>query len=178
MRLGNTTEKVFAEGHDKLSTFGIGKDLDPDQWRRLIRQLIVLRILTVDAERYSALALAGGRASELLKGKIRVTMRKNGLTATKAKSGRRGNKEEWNPSEETRLLFEALRAWRLEEARRLEQPAYCIFWDSALKAIAQAKPGTIEEMRRIDRIGNGRIEKYGEALLEVIKAFEADDTRL
>lgn len=176
--LGNPTEKVFAEGHDKLSTFGIGKDLDPDQWRRLIRQLIVLRILTVDAERYSALALAGGRASELLKGKIRVTMRKNGLTATKAKSGRRGNKEEWNPSEETRLLFEALRAWRLEEARRLEQPAYCIFWDLALKAIAQAKPGTIEEMRRIDRIGNGRIEKYGEALLEVIKAFEADDTRL
>lgn len=176
--LGNPTEKVFAEGHDKLSTFGIGKDLDPDQWRRLIRQLIVLRILTVDAERYSALALAGGRASELLKGKIRVTMRKNGLTATKAKSGRRGNKEEWNPSEETRFLFEALRAWRLEEARRLEQPAYCIFWDSALKAIAQAKPGTIEEMRRIDRIGNGRIEKYGEALLEVIKAFEADDTRL
>lgn len=176
--LGNPTEKVFAEGHDKLSTFGIGKDLDPDQWRRLIRQLIVLRILTVDAERYSALALAGGRASELLKGKIRVTMRKNGLTATKAKSGRRGNKEEWNPSEETRLLFETLRAWRLEEARRLEQPAYCIFWDSALKAIAQAKPGTIEEMRRIDRIGNGRIEKYGEALLEVIKAFEADDTRL
>lgn len=176
--LGNPTEKVFAEGHDTLSTFGIGKDLDPDQWRRLIRQLIVLRILTVDAERYSALALAGGRASELLKGKIRVTMRKNGLTATKAKSGRRGNKEEWNPSEETRLLFEALRAWRLEEARRLEQPAYCIFWDSALKAIAQAKPGTIEEMRRIDRIGNGRIEKYGEALLEVIKAFEADDTRL
>lgn len=176
--LGNPTEKVFAEGHDKLSTFGIGKDLDPDQWRRLIRQLIVLRILTVDAERYSALALAGGRASELLKGKIRVTMRKNGLTATKAKSGRRGNKEEWNPSEETRLLFEALRSWRLEEARRLEQPAYCIFWDSALKAIAQAKPGTIEEMRRIDRIGNGRIEKYGEALLEVIKAFEADDTRL
>lgn len=176
--LGNPTEKVFAEGHDKLSTFGIGKDLDPDQWRRLIRQLIVLRILTVDAERYSALALAGGRASELLKEKIRVTMRKNGLTATKAKSGRRGNKEEWNPSEETRLLFEALRAWRLEEARRLEQPAYCIFWDSALKAIAQAKPGTIEEMRRIDRIGNGRIEKYGEALLEVIKAFEADDTRL
>ncbi len=176
--LGNPTEKVFAEGHDKLSTFGIGKDLDPDQWRRLIRQLIVLRILTVDAERYSALALAGGRASELLKGKIRVTMRKNGLTATKAKSGRRGNKEEWNPSEETRLLFEALRAWRLEEARRLEQPAYCIFWDSALKAIAQAKPRTIEEMRRIDRIGNGRIEKYGEALLEVIKAFEADDTRL
>lgn len=176
--LGNPTEKVFAEGHDKLSTFGIGKDLDSDQWRRLIRQLIVLRILTVDAERYSALALAGGRASELLKGKIRVTMRKNGLTATKAKSGRRGNKEEWNPSEETRLLFEALRAWRLEEARRLEQPAYCIFWDSALKAIAQAKPGTIEEMRRIDRIGNGRIEKYGEALLEVIKAFEADDTRL
>lgn len=176
--LGNPTEKVFAEGHDKLSTFGIGKDLDPDQWRRLIRQLIVLRILTVDAERYSALALAGGRASELLKGKIRVTMRKNGLTATKAKSGRRGNKEEWNPSEETRLLFEALRAWRLEETRRLEQPAYCIFWDSALKAIAQAKPGTIEEMRRIDRIGNGRIEKYGEALLEVIKAFEADDTRL
>lgn len=176
--LGNPTEKVFAEGHDKLSTFGIGKDLDPDQWRRLIRQLIVLRILTVDAERYSALALAGGRASELLKGKIRVTMRKNGLTVTKAKSGRRGNKEEWNPSEETRLLFEALRAWRLEEARRLEQPAYCIFWDSALKAIAQAKPGTIEEMRRIDRIGNGRIEKYGEALLEVIKAFEADDTRL
>lgn len=176
--LGNPTEKVFAEGHDKLSTFGIGKDLDPDQWRRLIRQLIVLRILTVDAERYSALALAGGRASELLKGKIRVTMRKNGLTATKAKSGRRGNKEEWNPSEETRLLFEALRAWRLEEARRLGQPAYCIFWDSALKAIAQAKPGTIEEMRRIDRIGNGRIEKYGEALLEVIKAFEADDTRL
>lgn len=176
--LGNPTEKVFAEGHDKLSTFGIGKDLDPDQWRRLIRQLIVLRILTVDAERYSALALAGGRASELLKGKIRVTMRKNGLTATKAKSGRRGNKEEWNPSEETRLLFEALRAWRFEEARRLEQPAYCIFWDSALKAIAQAKPGTIEEMRRIDRIGNGRIEKYGEALLEVIKAFEADDTRL
>ena len=176
--LGNPTEKVFAEGHDKLSTFGIGKDLDPDQWRRLIRQLIVLRILTVDAGRYSALALAGGRASELLKGKIRVTMRKNGLTATKAKSGRRGNKEEWNPSEETRLLFEALRAWRLEEARRLEQPAYCIFWDSALKAIAQAKPGTIEEMRRIDRIGNGRIEKYGEALLEVIKAFEADDTRL
>ena len=176
--LGNPTEKVFAEGHDKLSTFGIGKDLDPDQWRHLIRQLIVLRILMVDAERYSALALAGGRASELLKGKIRVTMRKNGLTATKAKSGRRGNKEEWNPSEETRLLFEALRAWRLEEARRLEQPAYCIFWDSALKAIAQAKPGTIEEMRRIDRIGNGRIEKYGEALLEVIKAFEADDTRL
>lgn len=126
----------------------------------------------VDAERYSALALAGGRASELLKGKIRVTMRKNGLTATKAKSGRRGNKEEWNPSEETRLSFEALRAWRLEEARRLEQPAYCIFWDSALKAIAQAKPGTIEEMRRIDRIGNGRIENTARPCLRSSKPLK------
>lgn len=174
---GEKTERVLREGHDKLSTFGIGKEFDQDQWRRLVRQLLVLRVIEVDAERFNALTLGSGRASDLLKGKIRVTMRKNVAVVTKSR--RRKLKETaWEGTKDGRLLFEKLREWRREEAKKAGEPAYRVFPDATLHEIVAHRPKTLGALGNLSGIGPRKIEHYGEAVVALVKAFEADDTRL
>ena len=163
---GNKTERVLLFGHDALSTFGIGADIEPDQWRRLLRQLVVRGFVVIDADHMNALGL--GDVQPLLKGGEKVFVR----TAPAVSSRRKPNLQEESPlTEEQEQLFAELKAWRKDEAYRQARPPFLIFPDATLRAIVREMPADTEALRGISGIGEAKIEHYGEAVLAIVRAF-------
>jgi len=161
---GNSTERVQRFGHDALSTFSIGADLSDDQWRAVFRQLVALGFLETDSEAFGALKLTG-EARGVLKGEVRVSLRES---APRAKRERTRKVAATGGYAEP--LLQALRDWRLTTAREHGVPAYVVFHDATLQAIAAAHPRTIDDLRGISGIGATKLERYGRALLEVVGA--------
>lgn len=173
---GEATEKVLANGHDKLSTFGIGKDTPVDAWRRLLRQLIVKGILKVDAERFNVLVLGDDReeVKRLLKGEVEINMRQEG-----AKMRRKKQKVSAAEalSENDEKLFQRLRGWRKEVAHSQDKPSYMIFPDTTLAAIARMHPKTHAALYDVPGVGDAKLEHYGDAVIEIVRNFdEASET--
>ena len=168
---GEANDKVLVNGHDKLSTFGIGKDTSVDTWRRLLRQLIVRGLLKVDADRYNVLVLGDDRDAvrDLLKGQIKISMRREA-----AKMRRRKQKVDLSASltPEEERLFQRLRGWRKQEALALDKPPFVVFPDTTLIDIAQKRPKTTAEMSGISGVGDTKLSRYGEAVLEIVRQFE------
>ena len=166
---GKTNERIKARGHDKLSTFGIGSDLADTQWRAVLRQLIARHVIWVDALHRNTLRL-GASANALLRGELEVHVRKSLVLK---KGGKHGAKAS-NPavlelSSAERRIFESLRRWRLDTAKRLGKPPYLIFPDRTLAAIAQIKPMVLEELDCISGVGRKKLERYGEEIIEIIR---------
>ena len=171
---GKTTEKVVQHSHDKLSTFGIGSDLAEAQWRAVLRQLIAKNMVYVDAEAYGTLQLLPD-ARQVLKGEARVMLRE--LTSTeKSGPGSRAKKvtktsakgiveAALNASALERLA--KLKAWRAEVAREHNLPAFVIFHDSTLRAIAERAPQTAHDLEGIAGIGVKKLQAYGAEVLRV-----------
>ncbi len=171
---GETSDKVLTNGHDKLSTFGIGKETSVDTWRRLLRQLIVRGLLKVDADRFNVLVLGDDRDAvrDLLKGQTKISMRREA-----AKMRRRKQKvaldESLSPEDER--LFQRLRGWRKQEALALDKPPFVVFPDTTLIAIAQKHPTTLEEMAGISGVGDSKLNRYGEKVIEIVRQFDNGD---
>lgn len=159
---GQTTERVLKYGHDKLSTFGIGKDIAADEWRRILRQLVVRRLVTVDADRMNTLAL--GEVKPLLAGREKVLVRR--ATGRRAVQKRKGDPRRFTGEDE--VLFDKLRGWRRRKAEEAACPAYRIFPDTTLAGIVEQKPRTLEELAGISGIGQTKLERYGEEVLELM----------
>ena len=164
---GETTERILARGHDKLSTFGIGRDLDEEIWHRVLRQLIVQGYIDVDVANYSILAIRP-EAKEFLKGdkKLFIT---NESAHTRKKASRTSAEAEMN--EEERKLFNLLRGWRREEALRQGVPPYIIFPDSTLHEIVRMQPTDVNTLADVQGMGEKRLECYGSAVLAVVADF-------
>ena len=150
--VGRMTEKVTQFGHDKLTVFGIGNDLNEKQWRAVIRQLVAMGHLRADSEAYGALKLTES-ARGVLKGETEVMLREAApgtrVRASRAKS-RRGDlapRAETKPADAG--LQAALRAWRADIARQRSVPAYVVLHDSTIDGIAAARPSTLNELRNI-----------------------------
>ncbi|WP_447729765.1 DNA helicase RecQ [Pseudoxanthomonas suwonensis] len=168
---GADTEKVRQFRHHELSTYGIGTDLDTNTWRSVFRQLVVAGLLEVDAEGHGGLRL-GAAARPVLKGERQVLMREEPAR----RPGRAGGSD--RPSQSTlhvdsydRPLFDALRAWRAGLAREQNVPAYVIFHDRTLRDIAQLRPATISELARVGGVGGGKLARYGQDVLDVIREY-------
>jgi len=171
---GKPTEKVLQHSHDKLSTFGIGADLAEAQWRAVLRQLIAKNMLYVDAEAFSTLQLLPD-ARQVLKGQASVMLReqtgadKSGSVSRLkkfTKTSARGIAEAaLNAGALERLA--ALKAWRAEVAREHNLPAFVIFHDSTLRAIAERAPQTPRDLEGIAGIGTKKLEAYGAEVLRV-----------
>jgi ATP-dependent DNA helicase RecQ len=169
--LGRATERVTKFGHDGLSTFGIGADLNERQWRAVFRQLVALGHLRADHEAYGALKLTD-TARGVLKGETTVMLRE---TADRPSGGKRGKKDKAGkgtaasaiPGSSAGLL-EALRAWRRDVAREHGVPAYVVFHDATLEGIAALRPRALEELRGISGVGEKKLERYGTELLDII----------
>jgi ATP-dependent DNA helicase RecQ len=160
---GDADERVNSLGHDALSVFGVGADLDERQWRAVFRQLVALGFLEADA--HGSLKLTDS-ARGVLKGDTTVSFREE--TAKPPKRG--GRKAAFvnslaNPT--AGPLLDALRAWRAATAREHNVPAYVVFHDSTLEAIAASPPRTLDDLRGISGIGAKKLESYGEALLKI-----------
>ena len=162
---GNATEKVRAAAHDRLSTFGIGADIDERTWRSVFRQLVAGSLLAVDASQYGALRLTEASRA-VLTGKQKLQLRRD-TTATVTRH--RGDQPNGLsvPSEDL-FLFRALKQWRRDLAREQNIPAFMILTDANLREIAEKRPTTLPQLGRIGGIGRSKLLRYGEAIIEVV----------
>jgi ATP-dependent DNA helicase RecQ len=168
---GKVTEKVLQHSHDKLSTFGIGADLAEVQWRAVLRQLIAKNMVYVDAEAFSTLQLLPD-ARQVLKGQASVMLREQ-TGADKTSRAKKVTKTSAKGIAEAALNAGALerlaqlKAWRAEVAREHNLPAFVIFHDSTLRAIAERAPQTARDLEGIAGIGIKKLEAYGAEVLRV-----------
>jgi len=167
---GASTERIVRFGHDKLATYGIGADLSDQDWRSVIRQLLARGILVAKGE-YGTLAL-GEAAGPVLRGEADVPLRRDVLGRGGSRSSGRARKAAAAASLQPAdlELFEALRTWRGSVAREQGVPAYIVFGDATLRALAEHRPGSLEDLDGITGIGAKKREAYGDAVLEVIAA--------
>jgi ATP-dependent DNA helicase RecQ len=168
---GKATEKVSQYGHDKLSTFGIGAHFTEVQLRGVLRQLIALGALGVDAQAFNTLYLTEASRA-VLKGEVTVRLRASVSTSIDRKAKRTVSGAS-KPApialdDEGQKRYEALKAWRAEVARSHNLPAYVIFHDTTLAAIAQAEPHDLEALQGIAGIGAKKLEAYGDEVLRVV----------
>jgi ATP-dependent DNA helicase RecQ len=167
---GKATDKVKKFGHETLSTFGIGADLAEAEWRLLLRQLVAQHLVDVDYDRFNVLQLTDGSRA-VLRGERAVELRRQVAVAgrsrrAKAAATRRAGAAPLSDAEAA--LFERLRDWRAQVAREHGVPAYVVFHDSTLRAIAQARPADLGSLAGIAGLGERRLANYGAALLAVV----------
>jgi ATP-dependent DNA helicase RecQ len=163
---GEATDKALERGHDRLSTFGIGKERSAREWRAIVRQCIALGLLEVEHEAYGALRLTG-ESRAVLKGERSIGLR--AYREPKRSTRARTSKEAEILPGPARELFERLRAWRVEAARRHGVPAYVIFHDATLRDIARLRPSSLEALRGISGIGARKLEAYGEDVVGLVR---------
>ena len=165
---GGEGERIQQFGHDKLSTYGIGKDLDAKSWRGVFRQLVATGLLEVDTEAFGGLRLTDSSRA-VLTGKQAVVLRKE-LPGKKARERDRGPRTGVSVQAHDLPLFGALRDLRAQLAREQNVPAYVIFHDSTLRNIAEQRPENLDELARVGGIGGTKLERYGQQVLETIRA--------
>ena len=166
---GKDTEKALRNRHDHLSTFGIGEDRSVVQWRSILRQLMVQGYLRADAERYGALRLTP-RSRPLLKGEEQVWLREDPAAKRVARKTARVASYEVPPEGEP--LWEALRELRTRLAREAGVPPYVIFHDATLREMVRLRPSSSAELLALQGIGETKLERYGEAFLNVLREHE------
>ncbi|GIZ53253.1 DNA helicase RecQ [Noviherbaspirillum aridicola] len=164
---GTDSEKIRQWRHDKLSVFGIGADVGEQEWRAILRQAIALGLLVVDHDAYSSLKLTDA-ARPVLRGEQQVLLREYRKPEKKKRDGSRARAIDAELSGAARALFDRLRAWRVETARRHNVPAYVIFHDATMREIAKARPVSINELRNISGVGERKLETYGEEIIALI----------
>ena len=174
---GKATEKVAQHGHTGISTFGIGAAFSEQQLRGVLRQLIAINAVSVDAQAFNTLKLTEGSRA-VLKGEVAVQLRASASGAVvageklrRAKGGKSGGAAARAPvplDETAQQRYESLRAWRAEVARAHNLPAYVIFHDATLAQIAQRAPRSADDLQGISGIGATKLEAYGDEVLRVV----------
>ncbi|MES2992881.1 MAG: DNA helicase RecQ [Pseudomonadota bacterium] len=173
---GKATDKVAQNGHESLSTFGIGADVSEAQWRVVLRQLIALGHLRTEGE-YNTLELTAS-AREVLRGDVQLLLRQPSDTPKRGSRGGAGKtargartKDKAPPiplDAAATARFEALKAWRAEVAREHNLPAYVVFHDAHLAEMAQAMPDSLDALGEISGVGAKKLEAYGREILRVL----------
>jgi ATP-dependent DNA helicase RecQ len=163
---GELTEKVIERGHQDITTFGIGSEFDEKRWRTVFRQLVAREMVAVDHERYNALRLTDA-ARPLLRGEAEFHLRLE-QERSRARGRRRSPTAMDIPGGIPTTLFDRLRAWRAEQAKERNVPAYVIFHDATLREIALARPQSLAALGGISGIGDRKLAAYGAAILELV----------
>jgi ATP-dependent DNA helicase RecQ len=170
---GADNERIRQFGHERLSTFGVGDDLDARTWRGVFRQLVAAGLLDVDAEGYGGLRLTDASRA-VLRGEQTVMLRKE-LPRRKQRERSRatGNAALVELSPADQPLFEALRDVRTRLAREQNVPPYVIFHDATLRDIARQRPASLDELAQVGGIGGTKLARYGEQVLEAVQNLAA-----
>jgi len=174
---GQATDMVRKHGHERLSTFGIGAGESREFWRSVIRQLIAMGALEVETGEFASLGLVEEMARPILRGETAVMLREDRIAPRSKRASTVGETEGAGASialpEAAAALFERLRTWRAQQAKAQAIPPYVIFHDSVLREIAQARPGSPDELGQVKGVGGSKLARYGAAVLEILAA-EAD----
>jgi len=165
---GIESEKVRQWRHEKLSTFGIGAETSEAEWRAILRQAIASGFIAVDHDAYNALKLTD-EAKPVLRGGQSVQLREyqKPVKQKRATTKSRGYVES-DLSELEQAIFDKLRWWRVETARKHNVPAYVIFHDATMREIAKAKPGSLGDLRGVSGVGEKKLETYGDEIIALI----------
>ena len=163
---GKQTEKVAKFGHERLSTFGIGAELSEAEWRLLLRHLVAQHIVEVDHATFNVLRLTDASRA-VLRGECTIELRHQIAQPRRRKSKQRATSA---ATHEHDPLFETLRVWRATVAKEHGLPAFVVFHDGTLRAIAQVRPKSLDELRTISGIGEKKLASYGEGLLALLAA--------
>ncbi len=166
--LGKDNEKVRNFGHEKLSVYGVGKSRSESEWRSLFRQLVARGLVDVDLDGYGGLRLSD-TCRPLLRGEVTLELRRDLKPQTSSKGSSSGG----SPASQLvrgdeREQWEALRSLRRKLAEEHGVPPYVIFPDSTLLEMLRSQPTSLAEMARVSGVGARKLERYGEAFLEVL----------
>jgi ATP-dependent DNA helicase RecQ len=165
--LGRRTEKVAQHDHDKLTVFGIGTDLREAEWRGVVRQLLADGLLAVEGD-YGTLVLTEASGTVLRRERQVMMRREPEKTRTSVKA--KAPAAVVDLPAEAMPLFERLRAWRGVVAKEQGMPAYVIFHDATLRAIASLRPTTLAELSTVNGVGDSKLAKFGQQVLDTIAA--------
>lgn len=169
---GEATDAVLRHGHDRLPTFGVGRDHKDPYWRSVIRQMIALGAVDVDMDGHGGLRLVIERARPILRGETRVTLlRETAAPRRKPEPRGRNAVAAMGPAAEAR--FQDLRAWRHAEAARQDVPPYLIFQDVTLRELAELNPATLGQLAAVKGFGTSKLQRYGTAVLAVLRGDAA-----
>ncbi|USA05283.1 DNA helicase RecQ [Streptomyces lydicamycinicus] len=173
--MGKKTAKVIQFDHDGLSVFGVGADLREAEWRGVVRQLLAQGLLAVEGD-YGTLVLTEA-SGEVLGGRREVPMRREPEKAARAaRTKAKGKRAVPADLPEAALpVFEALRGWRGRTAKEQGVPAYVIFHDATLREIATLGPTTMAELGTVSGVGENKLAKYGQPILDVLAGREAPE---
>jgi len=170
---GKVTDKVTQHGHQRLSTFAIGADLDDGRWRGVLRQLVALGHVVPEGE-YNTLALTDS-ARSVLKGEVPIVLRVPRAAAPRSRVRKeRAGGSARTPAAAAELdagaqqRFTALKAWRAEVAREHNLPAFVVFHDATLAAMAREQPTTLDDLARISGVGAKKLDTYGRQILRAL----------
>jgi len=170
---GKSTDAVLLHGHDKLKTFGAGKDRTPAEWRGVLRQLLSAKLLLFDPADRDRLGISD-EGMKVLRGQAAFSLRED-IGGGRKRRGRLARETE--PASESAAEFRpatlaALKALRTDLARRQDVPAYVIFPDRTLMEMAARRPKTIAELATIHGVGTAKLKRYGEMFLAAIQSVD------
>ena len=166
--LGKEDDRIRSFGHDRLPTFGIGRELEAGPWRSVFRQLVAGNLLAVDLEGHGGLRLAEA-ARPVLRGEQRIELRQDRKREKKSRDKSRAPRASHLIDAADEPLWEALRQRRTEIARAQGVPPYVIFHDATLLDMLQQRPQTSTQMRLVSGVGDRKLELYGDDFLDVIR---------
>ena len=166
--LGAQTDKIKQRGHDRLPTYGVGKEYSRGQWQAVFRQMMGHDLVRPDPDRHGALRMTDA-ALPILRDEARITLRRDTIAA--AVERRPAVRE--MVSEENAPLLSALKAKRRGLAEAARVPAYVIFPDRTLIEMAEKRPNNLDQMAQISGVGAKKLDKFGDAFLEVINGEAA-----
>lgn len=171
--LGRDNEKIRAAGHQHLAVFGVGKGFSEVEWRTLFRQLVARGLADVDLDGFGGLRLTES-CRPLLRGEVSLQLRREPKPAQAAKASSSAASQLVRGHE--RDMWEALRSLRRKLAEEHSVPPYVIFPDATLLEMLRSQPSSLSEMAEVSGVGARKLERYGQAFLEVLNGSSADDT--
>ena len=168
--LGANSERIRALGHDQLSVYGIGRELDRGQWRAVLRQLGSLGYLQAPAESRGGLCFGDeALVRPLLRGETSLELAlPPPQKERRAAGGPIRGEDAIDPDSVDGALLTALKSWRREQAREQGVPPYVVFHDRTLVELAARRPADLSALGGIGGIGAAKLDRYGEALLAVL----------
>lgn len=165
---GAMTQKIRQRGHDRLKTFGVGRDHARPWWRVFVRQMLAAGHIRIDIERYGRLEMtASGQA--ILKGSEEFRHRQIVLGKVAAKARARAAPADSGMTAAEAALFARLKARRLEFARERKAPAYTILTDAVLRQLAVERPRTVEAFAALNGVGPAKTRDWAETFLAIVR---------
>lgn len=165
--LGAQVEKIKKWGHDSLSTYGAGKGKTKAEWLYFGRELVTAGLLSINHQHFNTVEVTSEGLTALKEKRpirLRAPLVSSGLSAEKRKEQR----QRLGAVDYDEDVFNKLRLWRVGVAKQKGIPAYMVFSDATLQAVAAKKPQRFSDLRGISGIGEKKLELYGESIIELL----------